>query len=198
MIKTGIMGGTFNPIHNGHLIIALYAKEQFDLDEIWFMVSGNPPHKQKSNVCDAQIRYKMTNLAIEDNKDFIPCDYEIRKKGRSYTVDTLKYLNKAYTDRKFYFIVGQDSLHDFPKWYKPEEILSLATVLVFPRNSASLEDEAERIRRLYGGDIQIISAPLIGFSSTQIRQRVSEGKSIRYMVPDIVCEYIKKNNLYID
>ena len=140
----------------------------------------------------------MTNLAIEDNKDFVPCDYEIRKKGRSYTVDTLKYLNKAYTDRKFYFIVGQDSLHDFPKWYKPEEILSLATVLVFPRNSASLEDEAERIRRLYGGDIQIISAPLIGFSSTQIRQRVSEGKSIRYMVPDIVCEYIKKNNLYID
>ena len=76
--------------------------------------------------------------------------------------------------------------------------MSLATVLVFPRNSASLEDEAERIRRLYGGDIQIISAPLIGFSSTQIRQRVSEGKSIRYMVPDIVCEYIKKNNLYID
>lgn len=197
MIRTGIMGGTFNPVHNGHLIIASYAMEQYNLDEIWFITSGNPPHKRDKEMPDAMTRHKMLCLAVEDNSAFTPVDCEVRRADYSYTVNTLRNLRTSCPDRRFYFIAGQDSLHDIPKWYKPKEILSLAAMLVFPRGEgAALEAEIERVKGLFGGDIRPVDAPVFGVSSTQIRKRVFEGKSIRYIVPDKVREFIEENNLY--
>ena len=196
MRRIGLMGGTFNPIHNGHLIIATYAKEQYGLDEVWFMTSANPPHKNASEITDASIRHAMVSKAIEGNKDFVPFDYELRRNERSYTVNTLRRLKEEYSETEFYFIVGQDSLHDFPKWYEPQEILKLAKVLVFPRDNDKLKAEVKQINKLYGGEIGIIDAPLIGISSTEIRKRQGEGLSIRYMIPEEVREYIEENGLY--
>ena len=199
MKKIGLMGGTFNPVHNAHLIMAEYAKEQYCLDYVIFMTSGNPPHKRDIDMPDASVRHEMLCLALKEDKDFISDDYEVKLSGYSYSVNTLKYLNEKYPDDDIYFIVGCDSLADFPKWYKPDEILKLCTVLVYPRsNNTDISEQINIIQNKYGGKIYSVNAPLVGISSTEIRERIRSGKSIRHMIPENVFKYIEKNGLYME
>lgn len=197
MRKIGILGGTFDPIHCGHIVIARYALEQYGLDEVWFMTGGNPPHKRNSQVTDAVIRHKMVELAIDGENDFIPFDYEVYKQTYSYTAETLTELKEKYPDIEFYFIIGEDSLNDLPKWYRPDIIVSKCIILTYPRASCSeiesmISDRCEYLN----ADIRLIRAPLMGVSSSEIRKRIANGKSVYGLVPDIVNEYIKDNNLY--
>jgi nicotinate-nucleotide adenylyltransferase len=194
-MKTGIMGGTFNPIHNAHLLIAQMAMEEYGLDRVIFMTSGNPPHK--NDTMSAQHRLNMTRIAIEGNGDFEDDDFEVNRTEKSYTLHTLEYLKSKYPEDKLFFIIGEDSLEDLPKWYRPNKILDLCTLLVFPRKSQkSLSKMIEGVPAEYRKRILPIHAPVMGFSSTEIRKRITDGKTVRYMIPDGVLEYIKSNHLY--
>lgn len=192
-MKIGIMGGTFDPIHNAHIIIARYAKEEYELDKVMFMTGGNPPHK--SGVTDKLVRNKMTELGVDG--EFEINTYEVDKEDYSYSLHTLEHFNKTNPDDEIFFIIGEDSLRDILKWYKPQEILKLCTLLVFPRTSyESLKELIKETKLKLDGNILPINAPIIGFSSTMIRERIRKGKSIKNMVPDNVADYIHQNRLY--
>lgn len=194
-MRTGIMGGTFNPVHNAHLLIAEMAREEFKLDRIIFMTGGNPPHK--SSDVSAVRRFNMTRIAIEGNEHFIDDDFEITRSEKSYTVHTLEYLTEKYPEDELFFIIGEDSLEDLPTWYEPCRILEMCSLLVFPRRShETLKGTLKIMTEKFGGKILPISAPLIEISSTDIRNRIRDTKSVRYMLPDKVLDYIKKHNLY--
>ena len=196
-MNLGIFGGTFSPIHNAHLVIAETAREQYNLDCIIFITSGDPPHKQAG--VSATERFNMTHLAIEGNDAFSDDDYEIRSDGKSYTVRTLEYLKEKYPEDKLFFIIGEDSLNDLPKWYEPERILQMASLIVFPRTSeGTLKEKIKAAKKTFGGEILPVHSPIIGLSSTYIRNRISDGKTVRYMISDKVREYIKEHNLYAD
>lgn len=195
-MRTGIMGGTFNPPHNAHLLIAELAREQYKLDRVIFITGGNPPHK--SDFADAKHRFQMTHIAIESNNAFFDDDFEIKRAEKSYTVHTLEYLTKKYPSDELFFIIGEDSLRDLGKWYKPQEILNMANIIVFPRKSQkSLEAEINSVRERFDGGIFAIDAPVMELSSTDIRARIKNGKTVRYMVPDKVIRYIEENGLYV-
>lgn len=191
------MGGTFNPIHNAHLMIAEYAKEQYSLDCVWFMTSGNPPHKRNQTIIDAHIRQEMVQRAIESNPNFKVCDYEVERNEYSYTANTLTEFSKIYPNDEFFFIIGADSLFQMNTWYKPEIIVKHCTILAFARaENQHLENAAKVYRDSMNADIRIIDAPVFDISSSMIRTRIKEGKSVKYMVCDEVNEYIKSHNLY--
>lgn len=195
-MKTGIMGGTFNPVHNAHLLIANKALDQYKLDRIVFITSGTPPHK--TAMLDARHRFNMTHLAIEDTNVFSDDDFEINRAEKSYTVHTLEYLKEKYPLDELFFIIGEDSLMDLPKWYEPEKILELAALLVFPRTSMkSLERTLAEIKKSFSGEIFLIDAPVMPISSTEIRERIREGKTVKGMLPDKVLRYIEENRLYV-
>ena len=192
-MKIGIMGGTFDPIHNAHIIIARFAKEQYKLDRLMFMTGGNPPHK--FGVTDKLVRNRMTELGVDG--EFEINTYEIDKEEYSYSLHTLEHFKRTNPNDEIYFIIGEDSLRDISKWYKPQEILKLCTLLVFPRVSMeSLNKVIAETKKALDGNILPIDAPVIGISSTQIRERIRDGKGVRHMLPDSVLEYIKENNLY--
>ena len=188
MRKIGILGGTFNPIHNGHIEIARRAREQYGLEKVIFLTSGNPPHKQNTKVLDAKIRHIMVKRAISPFDGFQACDWEVRREEPSYTRDTLLYFKEVYPSVEFYFIIGGDSLKDFDKWYMPKEILRLCTLLVYDRKNGVLESDFAK--RILGGKIDI--------SSCEIREDVKNGRNIDSKVPKCVCEFIKRNELYLD
>lgn len=190
------MGGTFNPVHNAHLLIAKKAQEQYNLDRIIFITSGNPPHK--TSMTDARHRFNMTRLAISDNSAFIDDDFEVNRAEKSYTVHTLEYLRKKYPEDKLFFIIGEDSLKDLPKWHKPKEILAQATLLVFPRISEeSLLSTLDEMKTRFSGEIFTIDAPVTDISSTEIRERILKGQTVCEMLPRKVLEYIEENRLYV-
>lgn len=195
-MRTGIMGGTFNPVHNAHLLIAQKAQEQYNLDRIIFITSGNPPHKK--SMTDARHRFNMTRLAISDNSAFIDDDFEVNRAEKSYTVHTLEYLRKKYPEDKLFFIIGEDSLKDLPKWHKPKEILAQTTLLVFPRISEeSLLSTLDEMKTRFSGEIFTIDAPVTDISSTEIRERILKGQTVCEMLPRKVLEYIEENRLYV-
>lgn len=192
-MKIGIFGGTFDPIHNAHMIIAQYAKEQFVLDRLIFIPCGNPPHKK--SMTDKTIRFCMTRLAVGD--EFEISDYEVMREEYSYTLSTLQHFKNEYPEDEIYLIIGEDSLGDIEKWHKPQEILKLCTLLVFPRKSKEeLLKKIEYTKTAIGGEIFPIDAPIFEISSTHIRNRLKSGKSVRYMLPKKVLEYIEENDLY--
>lgn len=197
MKRTGIMGGTFNPIHNGHLIVAQYAMEQYGLDEVIFMTGGNPPHKNQ--VTDCRLRYEMVKLALGGFEKFTADDYEVKKADYCYSIETIKHLKKKRSDEELFFIIGEDSLIDMTKWYKPDEILKLVPVLVYPRGTQNDLDEAiDKIKGILGGDIRPVNAPVFGVSSTEIRERIRTGKNVELMIPQRVAEYINQKKLYTE
>lgn len=196
MSRLGIMGGTFNPPHNAHLLIAELAREQYALDRVIFIVGGNPPHK-KSEV-EAIHRLNMTRLAIEGNGHFTDDDFEVKSDAKSYTVHTLEYLKDKYPSDELFFIIGEDSLADLSKWYMPEKITEMSALLVFPRKSkTTLLGTLKKMRERYGENIFPIDAPVMEISSTNIRGRIKDGKTVRYMLPDKVIGYIEENDLYV-
>lgn len=195
-MRTGVMGGTFNPVHNAHLIIAEMAREEYKLDRVIFITGGNPPHKD--GAIKPMHRFNMTHIAISGNYAFCEDDFEINRSEKSYSVNTFRYLTKKYPEDELFFIIGEDSLEDLSVWYKPEELLSLCTLLVFPRKSReTLLVSVEKMRGIFGKNIMPLTAPVIEISSTVIRKRLQNGETVRYMLPDGVLDYIKEHNLYI-
>ena len=198
--KTGIMGGTFNPIHIGHLLLAENAKDNFDLDEILFIPSGCS-YMKKNQVLDKWIRLEMTRLAIEDNPDFVLSSIEVEREGNSYTCETLIALKELEPETEFYFIVGADSLFTMETWKNPEEIFRSCVVLAAVRDGKGNEDlytQIAYLKKKYGACIKSISLKEISISSTDIRDRIRQNKSIRYMVPDKVISYIEAHHLYME
>ena len=197
MRKIGLMGGTFDPIHTAHIEIAKRAKEQYNLDEVIFMTSGNPPHKKGQDVTDAMSRLEMVKVAIDGIDGFTASDYEVNKSEYSYSVNTLKWLHGKYPDAEIYFLIGEDSLDYIDKWYHPEEILELCTVLVYPRiGMETLKRTLIEKQSVLGGDIRVIDAPVYGVSSTQIRNVIESGADATGLLDSRVYEYIRRNNLY--
>lgn len=198
--KIGIMGGTFNPIHIGHLLMGRWAKDHAQLDAVIFIPAGNPYMKAGSQVLDGSHRLKMVQLSVEPCEDFYTSDIEIRREGYTYTYETLEELTKLYPNAEFYFIVGADSLYNFERWVHPELILKNCTLIAAARNGAAMEElEAKKteLENRFGGKIMLMDFPAFDVSSTMVRERVKEGKSIRYLAPDKVCDYIEENAFYL-
>ncbi|MDD2958324.1 MAG: nicotinate-nucleotide adenylyltransferase [Lachnospiraceae bacterium] len=198
--RVGIMGGTFDPIHIGHLILGESAYEQFGLDKILFMPSGNPPHKQnRDGRASNEERVEMVRRAICDNEHFKLSLEEMHENGYNYTKETLTRLTSENPDTDYYFIMGADSLTNFETWKDPEEICRLCTILAAVRDHMSVTQLDERIIYLnqkFHADIRKMESLNIDISSGTIRTWVSEGKAFRYYVPDQVIEYIKERKIY--
>lgn len=197
-IKIGIMGGTFDPIHNGHLILAEHSRVVFGLEKVFFIPTGKPPHKEE-DISSMNHRYNMTLLAINTNPYFYLSSIEIQREGTTYTIDTIKSLQSKYRNTEFYFIIGSDSFYNIHKWKNYKELLSLCKFIVAKRpdmDDGRLEDRVKEFNKKYKDSIYILEAPLIDISSTRTRDRIKDGLSIKYLVPEAVEFYIKKNKLY--
>lgn len=197
MIKVGIMGGTFDPIHIGHLILAMEAINYKNLDEVWFIPTGNPNFKQDKNVTDKQKRFEMVKIATQDNKKFNVCDYEINKNGVTYSWETMKYLRENY-DYDFYFIMGEDSLMSVETWENAEDFLENTKILACIRRQEEMSKLDIKIDDLKskGYFVEKIPTSFIDISSTKIREKVQTNQDFRYFVPNQVFEYIVRNKLY--
>lgn len=197
MRKVGIFGGTFDPVHFGHISIAKAALDGFMLDEVLVMTGGMPPHK-RGQITEASVRYEMTRLAFAEYEKIKPFDFEISKKEYTYTAKTLTELKSIHPDWEIYFIIGEDSLLDLPKWYEPQTVADNCILLVYPRDNGNGAEQLASLRRKqYGADIRIITAPIVNVSSTEIRNMVRNGKSPDGLVPKSVIEFIKEKRLYI-
>lgn len=203
MASIGIIGGTFNPIHNGHIAIAQQAMLQYKLDAVWFMPNHLTTYKDGSELVSDTDRYRMIELAIEDRPGFRAIDYELCKNGSTYTCDTLKELSQRYPEHTFWFILGADSLEHFPEWRNPEQILQYAGILAAPRENDSLEEVTKRIAalsRIYPrGRFYPIASKQIPVSSHTIREQLRNeayDTPVKEQLPDRVYEYIKKQHLY--
>ena len=199
ILKLGVFGGTFDPVHMGHLVVAEEARVQLGLDNVVFVPAGKPWFKSETPVSDAKHRLAMVELAIASNPAFRPSDIEMCRPGPSYTVDTLESLHDELGESTQLFVVlGADALSELERWYRPRRILELATVVGVTRpshRSVDLEGLGASMGNA-GGRIILLEGPLIEVSGTEIRRRVHEGVSIRYLVPEIVEAYIMDHGLY--
>lgn len=200
-MKIGIMGGTFNPIHNGHLALAAKAKETAGLDEIWFMPSGLPAHKSNSELLSTIDRFSMVKQAIEGQNGLVASSFEIDRPGFTYTADTVSALKEEFPEHNFFFIIGGDSLMKFHRWVKPEVISAHVTLLAAGRNGFTNEDllaQQSKLFQLFGTKVQFVDLPEINISSSRIRELIKAGKGseVKTMVPEAVYQYIVSNGLY--
>lgn len=197
--RIGIMGGTFNPIHNGHLLLAEMAYEEYQLDKILFLPNKHPGYKDIKQLAKEEYRIEMVKLAIEDNSHFALSMIECERSGITYTVDTLRQYHAMFPQDKVFFIMGADSLTTLEKWKEPEIILSLATLLVAARDEKGINDlkiEIINWKKRFNCDIRILSIPQFDIASHTIRERILQGQSIRYLLPDCVENYIREQHLY--
>lgn len=198
--RIGISGGTFNPIHIGHLIIAEMVRDRFGLDKVLFIPSGMPPHKNLGSVLCAEKRFYMVRRAVANNPHFIESRIEIDRGGYTYTVDTLKKLREIYgNDTSLYYIIGADVLNDLLTWKSFEEVFKICEFIAVLRPGNDVQafnKQMEYLKNAYSARIHFIETPLIEISSTEIRERIKEGRSIKYLVPESVEEYIESNGLY--
>jgi nicotinate-nucleotide adenylyltransferase len=216
-LKLGILGGTFNPIHFGHLRAAEEALELAELDSVIFIPSGNPPLKTE-DIAPARHRYAMVRLATEKNQRFDLLDFECRTRKKSYTVETLDKLHDLYSEDSLYFILGIDAFLDIPNWYRPERLLSLTNFLILSRPGCRFSDllvspylsvTKEIVKKLDSGTLPFYSTILkngnavvllnispINISATDIRTRITHGKSVKYLLPADVESYIISHKLY--
>lgn len=199
-MKIGIIGGSFNPIHFGHLIMAENLREVKSLDKVIFVPTGNAPHKTYDN--SGEVRMKMVDLAINNNPYFASSNIEIINNNISYTVDTIKYLRNICPNPEFYFIIGLDNLFSLETWKKIEELGKVTKFLVANRiymDGVTLEEVLNKCKELYnryGLEIEVVDTPLIEISSSEIRERVKSSKSINYLSPRRVVDYIESEGLY--
>jgi nicotinate-nucleotide adenylyltransferase len=196
--RVGVLGGTFNPPHLGHLLIAQEALHQLGLDRVLLMPVATPPHKEAHGDPGPEARYAMCQLAIDGDERFAASDLEIRRGGSSYTVDTLRALHGTYPEAELTFIVGGDMAASLPTWREPSEVVSLARLAVAEREGALRADILERLATIPGAAerVEFFDLPRIDFSSSLVRRRVAAGQPITYLVPDPVAEYIAQHGLY--
>ena len=199
-MKIGILGGTFSPIHYGHLLLAETAYDRFGLDKVLIMPAGDPYFKDPAKMAADEHRANMTRLAIEGNPHFEFSDIELKREGNTYTVDTLYELSRSHPDDEFFFIVGSDTLYNIEKWYRPAEIFQMAKILTSRRNieKDDLDKQIDYLKNKFGAKIYNLYMPNIDISSTDIRDKVKHGMSIRDYTPDSVIRYIQDNKLYLE
>lgn len=198
--RLGLFGGSFDPVHYGHLLLAECCREQARLDQVIFLPAATPPHKQDRPLAPSADRVEMLELAIAGHEHFCVSRYEADRPGVSYTVDTLAYFCREYPQAELFLLLGADMFNDLPHWRRADEVCRLALPLVARRAGAELDFEAlaplvererlEAIRR------HLVDMPPIGISSTDLRRRIAAGRSIRYQTPRAVEEYIRSHGLY--
>jgi len=188
--KLGVFGGAFNPPHVGHLIVAESAREKLQLDKIIFVPTGNPPHKSNTELLNGKLRLQMVELAIAGNKFFDVSEVEFLRNDFSYTVDTLKIFQQMFPDAELHLLIGADNFLELNTWKSIKEIISLAKVIVMNRGGIELKTNE------YSSIVKFVNVPNIEISSSDIRKKIQLGKSIRYLVPKKVEEFIVKNKLY--
>ncbi|HEV3142531.1 MAG TPA: nicotinate-nucleotide adenylyltransferase [Gemmataceae bacterium] len=199
--QVGILGGTFDPIHMGHLMLAEQCREQIPLDQVWFMVSAAPPHKREREITPFDKRVDMVQLAIAGNPAFQVNEMEKERPGPSFTADTLSKLRRQHPQTEFLWILGSDTLPDLPHWHEPLNVVSLAKLIVvarpdwpvWPVEQLRAELNLKPDSPLH---LQVVSMPLVDIASRDLRRRVAEGRSIRYLVPPAVAAYIQDKKLY--
>ena len=199
-MRIGILGGTFDPVHIGHLVLAEEALSKLKLDQIWFIPTGKPWLKESLEITDGFTRLEMVKIATKSNPRFVASSIEIDRSGPTYTIDTLRYLkDKLGTETSIYFILGLDTLANFHRWNRPEEILDLCEFVVSNRpgfgNTKILDEQLERFESI-GSITTLLNIPMLDISGTNLREMIRQGLSIKYRVPDGVEEYIYSNGLY--
>lgn len=198
-MRIGVFGGTFDPIHNGHLVVAEYVRTEMALNQVLFIPAGRPWFKEGQTVTDARHRLEMTRLAVADNPLFAVSDMEVRRDGPTYTADTLEELRGDMGEGvEFYFILGIDALNEFHRWRRPCDVLDVATIVGVTRPGAETVDRAalDSIREGASDEVVIVDGPRIDVSAADIRRRVSEGLSVRGIIPQAVEDYAKRHVLY--
>jgi nicotinate-nucleotide adenylyltransferase len=197
-MRVGVIGGTFDPIHIGHLILAEGAHDVLQLERVFFVPAGQPPHKRSLRITASQHRLQMVRLAIEGNGCFAISRVDLDRAGPSYTVDTIRLLQEAWgPDTRIHFLIGGDSLSELPTWHQPERLIEICQVVAVPR--PGYEPDLEALDHEIPGAadrVQVLRTPLVDLSATAIRDRVRNGRSIRYLVPQAVEQYIYRHRLY--
>lgn len=183
-MRLGILGGSFDPVHHGHLILARDAQEKLELDRVIFVPANVSPHKTGTIPANAMDRLEMLRLALADEEGFAVVDFELVRPAPSYTVETLRHLQSQHPGSELVLLIGSDNVEKFPTWHEAENIPQLARLAVMERRAQTPAHPWPVVRRL------------IDISSTEIRQRVARGQSIRYLTPDAVCDYIMQKGLY--
>ncbi|MCI9360408.1 MAG: nicotinate (nicotinamide) nucleotide adenylyltransferase [Hungatella sp.] len=200
MANIGIVGGTFDPIHNGHLLLGRQAYEEYHLDSIWYMPSGQPPHKKSRIITDAKSRCDMVSLAIKGDEHFFLSKFETAREGNTYTAQTLKLLKEAYPGHEFFFIIGADSLYEIEHWYHPEQVLSSVIILAAEREylkeHPSVDWQIAYLTEKYSCDIRKLHCQELDISSEEIRRMIGCREEISAFVPEKVEEYILCHHLY--
>lgn len=190
--RIGIYAGSFNPVHNGHIALALHLIEKDIVDEVWVVVSPQNPLKNRNELIDNNLRLQMARLAFDGNPKIIVSDVEFRLPLPSYTIDTLDYLQTQHKDYQFSILIGEDNIQTFDKWKNYNKILEFYSVLVYPRQSGV----GQPTKTLQHPNIKHITAPNIDISSTEIRKRLKQNLSIEGLTPDVVTRFIDRHRLY--
>lgn len=200
MRKIGILGGTFNPVHNGHIKMAEYSKKSVALDEIILIPDYVPPHKESDNLANEKHRLNMCKIACSKFENFGVSDVEIKRKGKSYTYQTLQFLKSVmYKDDEIYFIVGADMFLSLQNWKNPDIIFQIAKIIAIPRdndNKKELENHFEKVLKPMGASVIILEHSVLDVSSTFVRGNINNENIIKNYIDDKVYEYIRNNNLY--
>lgn len=200
-MRLGVFGGSFDPVHLGHLLLAEVCREVACLDQVWFVPASVSPHKQQRDTTTGQQRVQMLKLATSGHSSFSVCELEIERGGVSYTVETLQQLRLVHPEADLFFLMGADALVDFPTWRDPQKICEIATPIVVQRPSSPPPDlrllkpfvTSERLQQIQGVQVEM---PLIDLSSRELRERVRQNHSIRYRTPRAVEKYIQAQGLY--
>jgi len=200
--KIGLMGGTFDPVHHGHMVLAEQVRTRFGLDEIIFIPSGIAPHKSLEKVTDKQLRYEMTLLATTNNPYFTVSDIEISRDEISYTINTIQRIKEQFgSEDEFYFITGADAIMELHLWHDFENLIGMCNFIAATRPGIDEEELKSKIDRMvkdYRANIFVTEVPALSISSTDIRRRVKYDLSIKYLLPEIVESYILKKKLYVN
>ena len=197
-MRLGIFGGTFDPVHYGHLLAAEQCREQCRLDEVWFVPAAVPPHKTGVEISPGKARAEMLELAVAGLPQFRVSRMELEREGPSFTVDTLTELRRDDSSWELFLILGADSLADFATWREPRRIAELATIVAVNRGRVTPEVNAAagQLGREFQARVQVVEMPAVDLASTDIRRRVREGRSIQFMTPRAVDLYLRQHNLY--
>jgi nicotinate-nucleotide adenylyltransferase len=200
-MRIGIFGGTFDPVHLGHLILAENCREQGRLDQVWFVPAAAPPHKLDRPITSFERRVEMLRLAVAGNPAFQISELERDRPGPSFTVDTLTELRRQHPDHDFFLLIGSDTLADLPLWREPAHIVDLAELLVwlrpgYPSLTAGQLQATLRLPETSRVQLQVVEGPLINISSSDLRRRAATGRTLRYQVPRAVEVYVETHRLY--
>ena len=200
MKRIGIMGGTFDPVHNGHLLLGKQAYEEYGLDEIWYMPSHIPPHKKDRKITESEDRIAMLHLALQDLPFCVVSEFEMKREGNTYTAHTLELLQQEYPDFQFYFIIGADSLFQIESWYHPEKVMALTTLMVsgreYEKAQCTFDEQIAYLTEKYQAKILPLHNEEVDIASADIRKCIAENKDITKVVPERVARYIEEHGLY--